>query len=543
MLSTTERPARDLSRDDAAAVLSRLREDNRPVAPELIGMIGPDAFAFSYAAKTGTASSHGAEIPYAVEAWASAQRAEKRGSHVATLSLLLNRTPAVAVIQAGLYSNTLLVDGCGMRRVVAVRPANYAIIVGIIAPYIELATDGKEPALSPFGEAIADVIRKACAAAWRALARPAGTMSIKDAAWQVMARAYAEAAGREGIAHARQVMYAARPQILELTGKDRLDDRYFTQTLLPDYIAEHFERTGDWNVVFDARGTFIEPHTDRAVALGTVEVRQYLGGRPRPEAPAALNSGAMSPTTGPEHRYSAILFIEKEGFGPLLERARIAERFDVAIMSTKGMSTTAARLLLDHLAPRVERVLVLHDFDVAGFSIFGTLGTDGRRYRFRNDVPVVDLGLRLADVTALGLQSEPVETSGDWDKRSATLSEHGADEEEIEFLRHRRVELNAMNSDVLVAFLERKFAEQRIRKVVPTGEKIEQHARRVITREITNRALETIREQADAEAAAIPLPDDLRDQVVLALQTQPDIPWDLAVADIARRLCSPCDAA
>ena len=158
-------------------------------------------------------------------------------------------------------------------------------------------------------------------------------------------------------------------------------------------------------------------------------------------------------------------------------------------------------------------------------------------------MPVVDLGLRLADVTAVGLQSEPVETSGDWDKRSATLSEHGADAEEIAFLRHRRGELNAMNSDMFVIFLERKFGEQRIRKVVPTGEKIEQHARRVITREITNRALETIRGQADAVAAAIPLPDDLRDQVVLALQTQPDIPWDLAVADIARRLCSLGDAA
>ena len=46
-------------------------------------------------------------------------------------------------------------------------------------------------------------------------------------------------------------------------------------------------------------------------------------------------------------------------------------------MSTKGMSTTAARLLLDRLAPRIDKVLVAHDFDVSGFSIFGTLGSDG----------------------------------------------------------------------------------------------------------------------------------------------------------------------
>ena len=41
-----------------------------------------------------------------------------------------------------------------------------------------------------------------------------------------------------------------------------------------------------------------------------------------------------------------MLFIEKEGFDPILESAGIAKKFDIAIMSTKGMSVTAARLLL-----------------------------------------------------------------------------------------------------------------------------------------------------------------------------------------------------
>jgi hypothetical protein len=41
----------------------------------------------------------------------------------------------------------------------------------------------------------------------------------------------------------------------------------------------------------------------------------------------------MYPTHGPLNRYQTILFVEKEGFMPLLEDARIAERFDVGIMS------------------------------------------------------------------------------------------------------------------------------------------------------------------------------------------------------------------
>ena len=206
-------------------------------------------------------------------------------------------------------------------------------------------------------------------------------MKIKEAAWQVMPEAYLDASTNGTLpANARQIMYAARPDILELTGRTTLDDHYFTQTLLPDYIEEHPETTADWDVVFDDRGSFIEPHTGRVVPLGTVEVRQYLGERLAPETPATLDSGSLAPTTGPTNRYRTVLFVEKEGFSALLAHALIAERFDVAIMSTKGMSMTAARMLLDRLAPHIESVLVLHDFDVSGFGIYGTLGSDSRRY-------------------------------------------------------------------------------------------------------------------------------------------------------------------
>jgi hypothetical protein len=59
------------------------------------------------------------------------------------------------------------------------------------------------------------------------------------------------------------------------------------------------------------------------------------------------------------------------------------------------MSVTAARRLIDSLSGRVDRILVLHDFDIAGFSIFGTLGTSNRRYRFdTKKLPIFDIGLR-----------------------------------------------------------------------------------------------------------------------------------------------------
>jgi Topoisomerase 6 subunit A/Spo11, Toprim domain len=336
-------------------------------------------------------------------------------------------------------------------------------------------------------------------------------------------------------ANARQVMYAARPEVLRLTAKQSLNDHYFTQVLLPDYIEAHPERTADWDVVFDDRGTFIEPHTGRVVPLGTLEVRQYLGRRSASELPARIHGGLLSATIGPHNRYGDILFIEKEGFSALLAEAQIARRFDLAIMSTKGMSVTAARMLLDELAPHIERVFVLHDFDVSGFSIFGTLGSDSRRYRFANIVPIIDLGLRLDDVLEMGLQSEPVTVAGDWQKRIDTLVGHGADDDEIDFLEHERVELNAMPSDMFVAFLERRLREYGVQKIVPADAELERHARRAITQALLNAALDEIRPKVEAQALRIELPSDLRQCVVAWLRDHPAEPWDLAISDIAEQ--------
>jgi hypothetical protein len=353
-----------------------------------------------------------------------------------------------------------------------------------------------------------------------------------------MAYAYQKASGDGRYpANARQIMYAARPEILRLAGIEKFSDSYFTQNILPDYVAQNPEECADWDVVYDQRGHLVEPHTRRVVPLGTVQVRQYLGERPTVGPAVSLDIvGTMFPTHGPQNRYRNVLFVEKEGFDPLIEAARIAERFDIAPMSTKGMSVTAARKLLDALVNLgVERVLVLHDFDVSGFSIFGTLGTSGRRYKFENEVNIFDIGLRLDDIETLDLQSEPVVIKEDsLAAREETLREHGAGEEDINFLlgydggRTKRVELNAMTSDVLVAFLERKFAG--VQKVVPTGEVLRQHALRLVEQRLTKEALDAARDELAKKAAAYRLPGNLRNKVRKLLGEQPELPWDVAVA-------------
>ena len=126
----------------------------------------------------------------------------------------------------------------------------------------------------------------------------------------------------------------------------------------------------------------------------------------------------------------------------------------------------------DHDIP----LLLLHDFDKAGFSIAGTLQRDTRRYEFQNSIEVVDLGLSLADVEAMGLESEyQHHPKASKSALMANLRENGASEEEIAFMFRdfdrlrstRRVELNAMTSPQFVAFVERKLRENGVAKIVP----------------------------------------------------------------------------
>jgi hypothetical protein len=174
-------------------------------------------------------------------------------------------------------------------------------------------------------------------------------VSFKEAAAQIMETAHRQASGPDGLpANARQIMYAARGHIQEVTGR-QLEPNYFTQTLLPDYMEEN---NVDWDVVYDARGHFTEPHDqgEKSFGIGTLEVRNYLAGFLDPSIVDAGFSQSRVETNGPSGNFGAVLFIEKEGFAPLLQAARIAEKFDVAVMSTKGMSVVASRR--DVLRPR-----------------------------------------------------------------------------------------------------------------------------------------------------------------------------------------------
>src|SRR6202048_4160493 len=364
-------------------------------------------------------------------------------------------------------------------------------------------------------------------------------ISQKDAAAQILPEAYDKVSGGGTLpANARQLMYAARPHIQKVTGQE-LRANYFTQTLWPDYLVE----TGaDWDVVFDARGHFVEPFEGKSFGIGTLEVRSYLAAMDDPSIEEAKVSQAEVKTSGPAGNFGAVLFIEKEGFAELFKEAEIADRFDIGIMSTKGMSVVAARALADEMCHAYDTpLLLLHDFDKSGFSIAGTLQRDTRRYEFKNQIETIDLGLNLEDVMAMRLESEHQHhPKGTKEALMNNLRENGATEAEIKFMFRdfdrlrstRRVELNAMTSPQMIKLIEKKLRAHGIKKIVPDKTLL---AEAYTEFEKGRRLQERIKKLGDIEMSGFKAPANLESSVRKHLKEHPDVRWDAALEEIVAR--------
>jgi len=252
------------------------------------------------------------------------------------------------------------------------------------------------------------------------------------------------------------------------------------------------------------------------------------------------------PTNGPTNRFKFALFVEKEGFDELLAQSQIAQRYDMAIFSSKGESVIATRRLVDHLSQAGVSVLVLHDFDKWGLLIAHWLSHDSPRYKFKSRPKVIDIGLRLADVKKMGLDTdkEPLvykqkKNPGD------VLREIGVPEEEIRFLVGKqtdykhwngfRVELNAMTSRQFIDFLEMKFKEHGVEKVVPDRPTLEIAWKRAKMVEKVNAAVDTVMQEISANGSATRVPRDLAKRLREFLDRRPELPWDEALVRLAKK--------
>lgn len=366
-------------------------------------------------------------------------------------------------------------------------------------------------------------------------------VSFTDVADEILPGAYEHVSGGRYSVGKRQLYYASREPFRLRTGRE-IDWNYFADTLLVQYMNRN-EKTRSWKVTADPRGTLTIPNVghDKRIPCGTLQIEAHLREAARTFDPLNIDAQLRIqwPSLVEGHRYQGVLYIEKEGFEPLLQEAEIAEKYDLAILSCKGQSVVAARHFVDMVC-RVNGgvpLFVVHDFDKAGFEISQRLTrvsdwaeeNDRVTYRFQNDINVTDLGLRLEDIEKYDLQSEEVEFSGHFASDSICTPE------EKEFLRSdRRVELNAFTCPQFIEWLESKLSAYLPNRLVPAANVVEQAYRRALALALINSAIVDAQQMATEFASTIVVPETLSQQLQNVMSSS-SLSWDKALYKLAQK--------
>ncbi len=557
----------DLERNDTEGVdaeavgrlLAAMRGRSRRVKSAALGVIGEEhiigAMARYYEVKLGAIYkkfvSKSQTLPFVLEVAIGIKMSAKSQR---TVAVGMNWSPAIGDPIAKL-------DGLlGENRIYSSDPV--AVVVHLACPRLEFADRGKGRLIltGEMSDALARCV-KAAAKDWKQKKWEAGKAervsqrgldvrkgkrgAVQDAAFQIMEQSYREASAGQGMAECRQMWYKADPLIKKITGgKSCKNSKDFTQGYLIKFMQDpkNAAIVADWDVVFDSRGHLIEPHTGRTIPMGTLPIREHVKEWTVgiPERVERLPVPFMMPTVGPNNRYRFVLFLEKEGFNFLLRKAKIQERYDIALESTKGMSVTACRQLAEKYAEVGVTVLVLRDFDKYGHIIWHTLAEDTPRLKYTTKPLAINLGLKLSDIKEMKLEGELALYRTAKDPR-VKLRECGATEEECNYLVRRRVgpklwegykvELNAMDSRQFLDFVERQLKKVGAGKFIPDAPTLNeafQRQRHVLA--ISN-AAEVARQNPPP---FVQPPADLDALVRAKLAARPEIPWEAAVYEIVR---------
>jgi hypothetical protein len=133
----------------------------------------------------------------------------------------------------------------------------------------------------------------------------------------------------------------------------------------------------------------------------------------------------------------------------------------------------------------------------------------------------------------LGLQPESAFDKGSDASRRWNLRQNGATPEEIEFLLRQRVELNALTSDQLIAFIERKLRQHGVKKIVPERKMLDEAFKLFVRNREIKKIIE--REIKKLNGATANPPSNLSTQIRQYLEAHPEARWDEAVSEIAAR--------
>jgi hypothetical protein len=503
----------DVTRQDAATLLDWARQNARTVKPNRLGGAGQDAFpGYAYAATSGSArfgsAEPRAEIPFVVEAWA----AESNGM---LLAVCVNRTPVAGDIHTSRDKREIDFFGCGLGNTVAEAPKdkNFAIWLNIIAPYMPITSDGKEPDLEPFLSELQIAVAKAVRKARRPNAQG---MSQKDIVLDNLAAVISDVSGDgEYRYNVRQLFYGLRPIVMNQTGSE-LQLGNFTKI-----ITEYESENGDIALMYrEPRGTITHPHRSETITLGTLMVEDY---------------------ERPSWTFNKLVYIEKEGASEALKAMRWGERHDCAVLSSKGFSTRAARDIIDKLAEHDEpiQVFCVHDADASGGMIYQTL-QEATKARGARKIAIVNLGLEPWEAVAMGLEVETLEKGTH--RRPVADYVHERGREWNEWLQTKRVELNAMTTPQFIRWLDSKMGGYS--KLIPPADVLKDELNHCIEARVRAAVTERILRDADLDGqiatviASIKKPQatTLEKDIKRLFKRQADRTWRDHIEAVAKRV-------
>lgn len=507
-----------LTRDQADQILDVGRELVKPVKPSRLPTVGELDYQLAYK-KTDTTirisparGKHGAIIPVVVEVWATREAAD---------AALVNKTPITKSFRVAIYDKGWFIDGCGVwhssKKNFKIRPH---IWINVNTPYMPITSDGKAPDFSLIRSELVDLVESVLKAVNRKYKTPAKENRSEKEIIRANLQAAIDKASNNGALRyqERQLYYAVRPYVMDELDKELSTGNF--KNILNDIESElGHDLPG---IIRKNRGVFVHPFDGVRMPLGTLNVEKYRR---------------------PEYQFNKVLYIEKEGFFDLMLDAEIPQRYDLAMMTSEGYASRAARDLIDMIGDTNEPVqfFCIHDADAAGTNIYDALAY-ATKIRGARTVEVIDLGLGPGEALRMNLEVERFKR-----KRKSAVGSNYAEWET--WLQENRVELNAMDSQTFIDWIESKLQQYHDGKLIPPADYLAKYAGLVLEEKLKEIIDAEVREEFDLEKIIQEryderLPDiadqladvDLADRIRESLQNEPAQEWRTPAQEIVAEI-------
>jgi hypothetical protein len=344
-----------------------------------------------------------------------------------------------------------------------------------------LTTDGKEPDLEPLREQILDALEKAArraSDAYRAAKGRRHGRNKKQVILDSLDEAIRKISGRGRHRYSlRQLFYAIRPLLIREFGEE---PKYGTFSKV---IKEYEDSIGEDlpGIYRDSRGVLYHPHTGEEIPLETLAVEQYQR---------------------PAWTFTKILYSEKEGFFPILKDVRWPERYDCALLTSKGYATRAVCDVLKLMGEIHEPITIfcIHDADGPGTMIYQAMQEAVNARPGASNIRIINLGLEPKEALAMGLEAEKVKRKVDKHgrKKAVPVASYVPPRWRT-WLQSSRVELNAMTTPEFLAWLDGKLAPYHTGKLVPPAAVLEERLRKSLESKMRQHITDEVLRQADVD--------------------------------------------